>query len=163
MRDNWSGSSDLRRAPAQSVEPRKIAIRCDPFTTRLDRQRREPSILDEISCRRRLAAQIDKNAPMPRTWLNNLAMWLLQQDCHERHDVRETAGLRKYARMCCQTNNTRQYLRRHAVRRFAIEHFRKPTAIELVIYRVCTKSKQQHIDIRKNHLRPSITSKSPAP
>ena len=72
-------------APTQSWKSLEIAIRRDPLAAVLDGQGGEPGMRNKIPHSVRGIAQITKNRPMPRPWLNDPAMRLIEQRLGEAH------------------------------------------------------------------------------
>ena len=83
-----------------------------------------------------------------RSRFDDLAMWLIQEHGREGQNVGQRIGVRKDARVGRQPDYTGENLRRHSIRRFAVDYAFQPASICSMIFSVGTKRVEQHVYIR---------------
>ncbi len=81
--------------PPQTREPRIITIESDPFTARLDGQRRKPCVRHQVATRVGFGTKAREDLPVPLTRLNNHAVGLSKKDVTESEDLIQGGRLRK--------------------------------------------------------------------
>src|SRR5579872_7454951 len=102
-------------APTQVWKSGVVPVRSDPFASRLDGQGREPGVLREISGGFGLPAEVCINSPVPRAWFDDLAVGTVKQYVREPQRVFQGVWVGKYARVCGNTNEGGEHLRRQAI------------------------------------------------
>lgn len=146
----------------QFLESRKVSVRCDPFTARLDCERGEPGVCNQIARGFSGHAQTLKDRPVALLRTNERRIRALQNHVAECKRLLEIAGLLEDPRMSAYTQHAREYLRRNSKGRIAVDDVLQPILIVRMVDRVGAEGIDQYVDIRKNHTISSIRSSSSA-
>lgn len=139
-----------------------MAVICNPLATMLNREGCKPCVLNQISSGLYTPAQIREDGPMAGAGMNQLTMRLVHEDTTESKRLIKSARFGENRAVGANTHHRTQNLRRDCVRRIAINHGFEPPAIEPMILGVVAKRINKQIDVRQNHMRPSIMSRSAA-
>lgn len=146
----------------QSRETSILAIAGNPLAAVLDREGRKPCVLNEVARGLSLLAQINKDRPVAATRLNEVAILLFKESRTELQSLATFARLLEYARICGDADYRAENLGGDAVVGVTVDHGLEPLTVSSILERVLPESVDQGIDVRENHLRPSIRSKSAA-
>ena len=151
-----------RRAPLNARKPAVVAISGHPLAPRLDSQRGEPSILDQVAGGSCVLAQLNEDRPMAVAWLHKEAGVRFHEGLAERDRVLGPARLNVNARMSADANHRGECLWCNTIRGVGADDVLQPAVIVGVARRILTKRVQQDVHVRKNHSRPSNKSSNAA-
>src|SRR5947207_458291 len=106
-------SGPLNLPPAKPGKPREITVRCDPFAVAFDRERRIPSILNQIPFALGLMAQSQEDLPMRWPGLNDLGIRIAKQNICECGGLGPGTLSFVNFRVCGNAHYARKHLRRN--------------------------------------------------